>query len=98
VNRSRHESWAIDTGMALVAVPGLRTWSSLEGASVGQLRERGLFVLAILGADDCYAANPPDERQLVAGETCIASGSAEALAAARSGPGDRGRSQGVKPG
>ena len=96
MNRSRHESWAIDTVMALVAVPGLRTWSSLEGASVGQLRERGLFVLAILGADDCYAANPPDERQLVAGETCI--GSAEALAAARSGPGDRGRSPGVKPG
>ncbi len=71
-----------------------RAGSPLEGASVGQLRKRGLFVLAILGADDRYAANPPDDRRLVAGETLIASGSAEALAAARSGPGERGRSRG----
>ena len=74
-----------------------RAGSPLERASVGQLRERGLFVLAILGADDRYAANPPDDRRLAAGETFIASGSAAALSAARSDPGDRDRSPGVVP-
>jgi voltage-gated potassium channel len=64
----------------------------LEGASVGELRERGIFVLAILGDDDRYAANPPDDRRLAGGETFIASGSAEALAAVRAEPADRGRS------
>ena len=64
----------------------------LEGESVAQLRERGIFVLAILGEDDRYAANPPDDRRLAGGETFIASGSAEALAAVRAEPADRGRS------
>jgi voltage-gated potassium channel len=73
----------------------VRAGGPLEGASVGQLRERGLFVLAILAADDRYAANPPDDRRLVGGETFIASGSAEALAAARAEPADGGRSPGA---
>ncbi len=56
---------------------------TLEGQTVAALREGGLFVLAILAEGDGYAANPPDGRVIVAGETLIASGSAEALAAAR---------------
>ena len=63
-----------------------RAVGRLDGVSVGELREHGIFVLAILGTDDRYAANPPDGRRLAAGETFIASGSAEALTAARSDP------------
>jgi len=53
-------------------------------------------VLAILAADDRYAANPPDDRLLVGGETFIASGSVEALAAARAEPADGGRPTGSR--
>ncbi len=64
--------------------------SRLEGASVAGLRERGLFVLAIL-AGGRWLANPPDDRRLETDETLVLSGSVEALAAAReeSGLGDR---------
>jgi voltage-gated potassium channel len=55
---------------------------ALDGATVAALRARGLFVLAIL-ADERYEANPADDRPLVAGETIIGSGSADALRAAR---------------
>ncbi len=55
---------------------------ALDGATVGSLRARGLFVLAIL-ADERYEANPADDRSLLPGETIIGSGSAEALHAAR---------------
>ena len=55
--------------------------SSLEGASVAGLRERGLFVLAIL-AGDRWLANPPDDRLLAADETLVLSGSVDALDAA----------------
>ena len=68
----------------------VRAGGPLEGASVVQLRERGLFLLAILAEDNRYAANPPDDRRLVGGETFIASGSVEALAAARAEPGEGG--------
>jgi uncharacterized protein with PhoU and TrkA domain len=70
----------------------------LDGVSGGELRERGIFVLAILGTDDRYAANPPDGRRLAAGETFIASGSAEALTAARSDPDGEERPPSAKPG
>jgi voltage-gated potassium channel len=55
----------------------------LEGESVAAMRGRRIFVLAILTDDGRYAANPADDRRLAAGETIIASGSAEALRAAR---------------
>jgi voltage-gated potassium channel len=72
-----------------------RAGGPLEGESVGELRERGLFVLAILGVDDRYAANPPSDRRLVGGETFIASGSAAALGAARAGAVEGGRDPGA---
>jgi len=55
----------------------------LDGATVADLRGRGLFVLAILAADGRYAANPSDDRRLAVGETIIASGSAEGFRSAR---------------
>jgi voltage-gated potassium channel len=54
----------------------------LDGVTVADLRERGLFVLAILTDDSRYAANPGDDRRLAVGETIIASGSADAFRAA----------------
>jgi voltage-gated potassium channel len=67
--------------------------SELVGASVAGLRDRGLFVLAIL-AEGRWLANPPDDRRLAADETLVLSGSAEALAAAR----DEGGPAGDGPG
>jgi voltage-gated potassium channel len=57
--------------------------AELDGKSAADLRGHGLFVLAILTESGRYAANPPDDRRLVAGETIIASGSADAFRAAR---------------
>ena len=61
----------------------VRPAGPLEGTTVAELREHGIFVLAVFGEDNRYAANPPDRRALAAGETLVVSGSAEALSAAR---------------
>lgn len=58
----------------------------LDGASVGALREEGVFVLAVVRGEREYEANPPADRLLAAAETLIVSGSAAALAALREGP------------
>jgi voltage-gated potassium channel len=63
---------------------------SLVGASVAALRARGLFVLGILTGAGRYDANPPDDRCLEAGETIIASGSADAFRQARGDDGGAG--------
>ncbi len=57
--------------------------SPLLGVSVGALRLEGVVSLAILQQDGAYEANPPEARTLSAGESLIASGSTEALAALR---------------
>ncbi|MEI7745072.1 MAG: potassium channel family protein [Chloroflexota bacterium] len=57
--------------------------SPLRGESVGALRESGVVTLAILQRDGAYEANPPEARTLHAGESLIASGSTQALAALR---------------
>ncbi len=51
--------------------------------TVGQLRAKGVITLAILQPDGAYEANPPESRELRAGENLIASGSTEDLAALR---------------
>ena len=51
--------------------------------TVGALRADGVVRLAILQPDGAYEANPPEDRALHAGESLIASGSTEALAALR---------------
>lgn len=62
----------------------------LNGVTVAGLRERGLFVLAILADDGRYAANPGDDRALAVGETIIASGSADAFRSAHEDDGPAG--------
>ncbi len=57
--------------------------SPLLGETVGQLRAGGVVTLAILQQDGAYEANPPESRALREGESVIASGSTEALAALR---------------
>ena len=57
--------------------------SPLLGISVGALRADGVVSLAILQRDGAYEANPPEDRELHDGESLIASGSTEALAALR---------------
>lgn len=62
----------------------------LDGHPVGELRRDGVVVLAIAHDDGRpgphgarYESNPADDRRLVAGESVIASGDAEALARLR---------------
>jgi voltage-gated potassium channel len=55
----------------------------LVGVTVGELRDDGVVTLAILQREGSYEANPHADRALTAGESVIASGSTEALAALR---------------
>lgn len=57
--------------------------SPLSGTTVGHLRGEGVICLAILQRDGAYEANPPEDRALHEGESLIASGSTDALAALR---------------
>jgi voltage-gated potassium channel len=57
--------------------------SPLLGVTVGSLRADGVVTLAILQQGGAYEANPGEARPLHAGESLIASGSTEALAALR---------------
>jgi voltage-gated potassium channel len=52
---------------------------SLEGQTIGALRESGLFVLAIVQGERSYEANPRASRSLKAGETLVVSGSVARL-------------------
>jgi voltage-gated potassium channel len=51
----------------------------LNGATVGALRDSGVFVLAIVTGENSYEANPPADRLLEAGETLVVSGSVPRL-------------------
>ncbi len=53
--------------------------SSLVGQSVGDLRKRGIFTLAIKHGPGDYEPNPGDDRPLVAGEGLIVSGDTQVL-------------------
>jgi voltage-gated potassium channel len=57
--------------------------SPLAGVTVGSLRADGVVTLAILQQDGAYEANPAEGRAIREGESVIASGSTEALAALR---------------
>jgi voltage-gated potassium channel len=54
----------------------------LDGRTVAQLRDDGVFALAIVRGDD-YEPNPPPDRVLVAGESLVVSGATERLKALR---------------
>jgi voltage-gated potassium channel len=64
---------------------GVVAGDSLEGRTVSELRDRGIFTLAIVRDDDTYDANPARDRRIVAGETLIVSGSAQTMAELRGG-------------
>jgi voltage-gated potassium channel len=53
--------------------------SSIDGSTVGALRDTGVFVLAIVQGERSYEANPPAGRVLKAGETLVVSGSVPRL-------------------
>jgi voltage-gated potassium channel len=55
----------------------------LDGRSVGQLREEGIFTLALVTGPRAYEANPPSDRVFRAGESLVVSGSADTLRALR---------------
>ncbi len=55
------------------------TGDTLDGQSIGALRESGLFVLAIVHGARSYEANPPAARVLKSGETLVVSGSVARL-------------------
>ncbi len=63
-----------------------RDGDTIAGSTVGELRDRGVYTLAIVRDEGGYSANPGPDRRLVAGETLIVSGSAATLAALRAGP------------
>ena len=54
-----------------------------DGRTVGQLREQGVYTLAVVHGDTEYDANPPPDRVLRAGESLVVSGSTEQLTALR---------------
>ena len=53
--------------------------AATDGATVGSLRDTGVFVLAVVTGERSYEANPPTDRVLHAGETLIVSGSVPRL-------------------
>lgn len=57
----------------------VRPKGKLVGRSVGELRNRGVFTMAIMHAQGNYEATPADDRVLLRGERLIVSGSMESL-------------------
>jgi voltage-gated potassium channel len=55
----------------------------LDGRTVGQLRDEGIFTLALVTGPRTYEANPPSDRLVRAGESLVVSGSADTLRALR---------------
>lgn len=55
----------------------------MAGLSVGMLREKGVFTMAIMHGPGDYEPNPADDRRVKAGEHLIVSGSSETIAGLR---------------
>jgi voltage-gated potassium channel len=62
-----------------IEVVDVRVGGPLDGQAVGDLRDRGIFSLAIVRGHRDYEPNPAAERVLRPGESLIASGSADTL-------------------
>jgi voltage-gated potassium channel len=61
----------------------VRAGGPLDGKTVGALRDRGIFCLAVARGDRDYETNPGTERTLIVGESVIVSGPADTLRALR---------------
>jgi voltage-gated potassium channel len=57
----------------------VRDGGPLAGRTVGDLRDEGIFALAIVHGEGRYEANPPADRRLIPGESLVVSGSSERL-------------------
>ena len=57
--------------------------SFLDGTTVGELLDDGVFTLAVVHGEQDYEANPTRDRVLVPGESLVVSGSTEQLRALR---------------
>jgi voltage-gated potassium channel len=57
----------------------VRPSGPIEGRTVADLRQEGIFALAVVTGPGTYEANPPDDRRLVAGESLVVSGSSSVL-------------------
>ena len=55
--------------------------SWLEGRNVGELRQRGVFTLAIFQGEERHEAHPPDERSFASGESIVVTGPSDELRA-----------------
>ena len=53
--------------------------AATDGATVGSLRDTGVFILAVVTGEKSYEPNPPADRVLKAGETLVVSGSVQRL-------------------
>jgi voltage-gated potassium channel len=57
----------------------VRSGGPLDGRTIGELREQGIFALAVVRGDRDYEANPPADRRVAVGEHLVVSGSSETL-------------------
>jgi len=60
--------------------------SWLEGRTVGELRHRGVFTLAVFQGDERHEVHPPDERSFVSGESIVVTGPSGELRAVSAQP------------
>lgn len=74
----------IDLGFGLEEI-AIGRHSRLAGCTVAQLRDMGLFVLAIHHADDEYEPNPTDDRRIPLDVSIIVSGTSTVLKEFRTG-------------
>nr|NLI49129.1 potassium channel protein [Propionibacterium sp.] len=72
---------ALSRGDLSFAMEEIEVDSLIAGQTVGDLRARGVFTLAIRHDPGHYVPNPGDDRVLEAGETLIVSGAAAAIRA-----------------
>ena len=57
----------------------VRAGGPLDGRTVGELREQGIFALAIVRGERDYEPNPPADRRVSVGEHLVVSGSSATL-------------------
>lgn len=60
--------------------------SWLEGRTVGELRQRGVFTLAVFQGEERHEAHPPDARSFASGESIVVTGPSDELRAVSAQP------------
>lgn len=70
---------ALSRGQLEFTMEELEVVANLAGRTVGELRARGIFTMAIQDSPGHYEPTPPDERVLLLGENLLVSGSSEII-------------------